>query len=104
MSRFGPGDALHAVGVRRCAHDVRRALASVDDDLDMTSAIARFLRKGIDDGAFRVVDAHTIAAFLSAIVHTAGDAIAAGDPPDRWRQAVRDLTRCCLTPLDMTSG
>lgn len=80
------------------------ALAPVDEDLDMTIALAQFLRKGIDDGAFRVTDARTTAAFLSAIVHTAGDAIAAGDPPDRWRQAVRDLTRRWLLPLAVTSG
>jgi AcrR family transcriptional regulator len=79
------------------------ALAPMDDDLDITRATAQFLRRGMDDGAFRAVDAHTTAAFVFAIVHAAGDAIAAGDPPDRWRQAVRDLTRRWLTPLDVTS-
>jgi hypothetical protein len=58
----------------------------------------------MNDGAFRAVDAHTTAAFLFAIVHAAGDAIAAGDSPDRWREAVRDLTRRWLAPLDVTSS
>jgi AcrR family transcriptional regulator len=80
------------------------ALAPVDDELDIISATAQFLSKGMDDGAFRAVDARTTAAFLFAIVHTAGDAIAAGDPPDRWRQAVRDHTRRWLTPVDAKSG
>lgn len=69
------------------------ALGPVEDELDIVSATARVLRRGIDDGEFRAVDTETTATFLFAIVHAAGDAIAAGDPPERWRGAVRDVTR-----------
>jgi AcrR family transcriptional regulator len=74
------------------------ALAPIENDhLDITGAIARFLGRGIEEGAFRAVDARAAAAFLFAIVHAAADAIAAGEPPDRWRSAVRDLTRSWLS-------
>jgi AcrR family transcriptional regulator len=73
------------------------ARAPIDDDLDIVGALARFLGRGIDEGAFRAVDAHAAAAFLFSVVHAAADAIAAGDPPDKWRVAVRDLTRHWLS-------
>jgi AcrR family transcriptional regulator len=73
------------------------ALAPIDDDLDITAAVARFLARGIEEGALRAVDPRAAAAFLLAVVHAAADAIAAGDTPDRWRSSVRDLTRSWLS-------
>ncbi|MEV5408480.1 TetR/AcrR family transcriptional regulator [Thermopolyspora sp. NPDC052614] len=61
-------------------------------------ASARVLRRGMDEGAFRQVDPHTTATILFAALHSAGDAIGAGERPERWLEAVRDLTRRWLGP------
>ncbi|MEV0387994.1 TetR/AcrR family transcriptional regulator [Nonomuraea sp. NPDC050643] len=74
--------------------------APVDDRADVITAVARALSRGIAEGAFRPVDPHIAATFLFSVLHSAGDAIASGDPPQRWRQALRDLTRHWLAPHD----
>jgi AcrR family transcriptional regulator len=75
-------------------------LAPTDDDVDIIGAIARFIGRGIEEGAFRAVDTRAAAAFLFAVVHAAADAIAAGEAPGRWRASVRDLTRSWLGRTD----
>ncbi|MGW0808000.1 TetR/AcrR family transcriptional regulator [Nonomuraea sp. NPDC002799] len=72
--------------------------APVDHRIDIITAMAAALSRGMAEGAFRSADAHVAATFLFAILHSAGDAIAAGDQPERWRQAIRDLTRHWLAP------
>jgi AcrR family transcriptional regulator len=79
---------LHAVAFHSPA-----ALVDIDERIDPKRLVARLLRRGIDEGAFRSVDTDTAAVVLFSVVHAAGDAIAAGNPPDRWRNALRDLTR-----------
>ncbi|MFC4115276.1 TetR/AcrR family transcriptional regulator [Nonomuraea zeae] len=69
------------------------AAAPVDEGLDVIAAIARALRRGMAEGAFRPVDPRIAATFLFTVLHGAGDAIAAGDQPERWLAAVHDLTR-----------
>jgi AcrR family transcriptional regulator len=83
-------------GLHHAVFHSAAALAPIDDDVDIIGAIARFLGRGIEEGAFRAVDARAAAAFLFAVVHAAADAIAAGDAADRWRSSVRDLTRSWL--------
>lgn len=83
-------------GLHHAVFHSAAALAPPDEEPDITAAIAAFLARGIAEGAFRAVDPRAAAAFLLAIVHAAADAIAAGDAPDRWRSAVRDLTRSWL--------
>lgn len=72
--------------------------APVDDRLDLITAMARALSRGMAEGVFRPVSPEIAATFLFAILHSAGDAIASGDQPQPWRQAVRDLTRQWLAP------
>ncbi|MEV0618235.1 TetR/AcrR family transcriptional regulator [Nonomuraea sp. NPDC050404] len=74
------------------------ALVPVDEDPDIIAAIARALRRAMDEGAFRPVDPHIAATILFTVLHGAADAIAAGDQPRRWLEAVRDLTRHWLAP------
>ncbi|MER6170835.1 hypothetical protein [Streptosporangium sp. NPDC001681] len=57
------------------------------------AAIVRALRRGMDEGAFRQVDPHAAATILFTVLYGAADAIAAGEQPQRWRAAVRDLPR-----------
>ncbi|MBN6054898.1 TetR/AcrR family transcriptional regulator, partial [Nonomuraea sp. RK-328] len=72
---------------------------SVDEGrLSTVDSIARALRRGMDEGAFRQVDPHTTATILFTVLHSAGDAIGAGEQPERWLGAVRDLTRHWLAP------
>ncbi|WP_188196574.1 TetR/AcrR family transcriptional regulator [Nonomuraea sp. SYSU D8015] len=65
---------------------------------DTIAAIAKALRRGMDEGAFRPVDPHVAATILFTVIHGAADAIAAGDQSQRWLEAVRDLTRHWLAP------
>jgi AcrR family transcriptional regulator len=85
------------VGLHHAIFHSAATLAPIDDHADLIGAIARFVGRGIEEGAFRAVDARAAAAFLFAIVHAAADAISAGDAPDRWRSSVRDLTRSWLS-------
>lgn len=87
-------------GLHHAVFHSAAALAPIDDDVDIIAAIARFLGRGIEEGAFRAVDTRAAAAFLFAVVHAAADAIAAGDAPDRWRSSIRDLTRSWLCRTD----
>ncbi|TQM38957.1 TetR/AcrR family transcriptional regulator [Pseudonocardia cypriaca] len=87
-------------GLHHAVFHSAAVLAPIDDDVDIIGAIARFLSRGIEEGAFRAVDARAAAAFLFAVVHAAADAIAAGDGADRWRSSVRDLTRSWLGRTD----
>ncbi|MFG1687139.1 TetR/AcrR family transcriptional regulator [Nonomuraea sp. NPDC049269] len=70
----------------------------VDDSLDIITAIARVLDRGVAEGVFRPVSPEIAATFLFAILHSAGDAISSGDQPQPWREAIRDLTRHWLAP------
>ncbi|GAA1764417.1 hypothetical protein [Nonomuraea bangladeshensis] len=45
------------------------------------------------EGVFRLIGPKVVATILLTVVHGAADVIAAGDPPERWLEAVRDLTR-----------
>ncbi|MFI7132330.1 TetR/AcrR family transcriptional regulator [Nonomuraea sp. NPDC050153] len=74
------------------------ALAPVDEELDMITALAGALRRGMADGAFRPVDPHIAARILFTVVHGAGDAIAAGEDRQRWVETIRDLARHWLAP------
>ncbi|UBU08299.1 TetR/AcrR family transcriptional regulator [Nonomuraea gerenzanensis] len=69
-----------------------------DGPIDTIAAIARALRRGMDDGAFRPVDPHIAATILFTVLHAAADAIAAGEQRERWLEAVRDLARQWLEP------
>lgn len=71
---------------------------TTDDGREMAEAIAAALRRGMDEGVFRSLDAHMVAMTLFAVVHAAGDAIAAGESREQWLEAVRDLTRRWLSP------
>ncbi|MFC5827962.1 TetR/AcrR family transcriptional regulator [Nonomuraea insulae] len=74
------------------------ALGPSDADPDLIAAIAKGLRRGMIDGAFRDVDPHIAASLLFTVLHSAADAIASGEEAERWRQAVRDLTHHWLDP------
>ncbi|GAA5051941.1 hypothetical protein GCM10023259_030920 [Thermocatellispora tengchongensis] len=87
-----PGGLHHAV------FHSSAALAPVEADRDITAAIAKVLQRGMAEGAFRAIDPETTASLLFTVLHSAGDAIAAGAEPERWRQAVRDLTHHWLAP------
>lgn len=78
--------------------------APIDDRLDIITAIARVLSRGMAEGVFRPVSPEIAATFLFAILHSAGDAIASGDQPQQWRQAIRDLTRHWLAPQPTREG
>ncbi|MBE1587383.1 TetR/AcrR family transcriptional regulator [Nonomuraea angiospora] len=65
---------------------------------DIIAAIAKALRRGMDDGAFREVDPHIAATLLFTVLHSAADAIAAGERSQVWLEAVRDLNRHWLAP------
>ncbi|AQZ62610.1 Transcriptional regulator, TetR family [[Actinomadura] parvosata subsp. kistnae] len=72
--------------------------ATDEGRLDTIAAIAKALRRGMDDGAFRPVDPHVTATILFTVLHGAADAIAAGEQRERWLEAVRDLARKWLAP------
>ncbi|MEV4018781.1 TetR/AcrR family transcriptional regulator [Nonomuraea angiospora] len=73
--------------------------ASADEGRrDTIAAIAKALRRGMDDGAFRQVDPHITATLLFTVLHGAADAIAAGEQRQPWLAAVRDLARHWLAP------
>ncbi|MEV4577923.1 TetR/AcrR family transcriptional regulator [Nonomuraea jabiensis] len=75
------------------------APASADEGrLKTIAAIAKALRRGMDDGAFRPVDSHIAATLLFTLLHGAADAVAAGEGLQPWLEAVRDLTRHWLAP------
>ncbi|MEU7741007.1 hypothetical protein [Nonomuraea sp. NPDC049158] len=57
------------------------------------AAIAKALHRGMDEGAFRPIDPHIAATILFTVLHSAADAIAAGEQPQRWLAVVHDLTR-----------
>ncbi|MDF5751425.1 TetR/AcrR family transcriptional regulator [Spongiactinospora sp. TRM90649] len=61
-------------------------------------AIAKALRRGMDDGAFRRIDPQIAATMLFTVLHGVADAIAAGAEPEAWQAAVRDLGRHWLAP------
>ncbi|MER6001949.1 TetR/AcrR family transcriptional regulator [Nonomuraea sp. NPDC051941] len=65
---------------------------------DIIAAIAKALRRAMDDGAFRQVDPHVAATLLFTVLHSAADAIAAGERPQVWLEAVSDLNRHWLAP------
>ncbi|SEG99562.1 DNA-binding transcriptional regulator, AcrR family [Nonomuraea solani] len=67
---------------------------------DIIDAIARALRRGMDEGAFRPVDPRIAATILFTVLHGAADAIVAGERRQPWQEAVRDLTRHWLAPGD----
>jgi AcrR family transcriptional regulator len=65
---------------------------------DTIDAIAKALHRGMADGAFRHVDPHVAATILFTVLHSASDAIAAGEEQELWLKSVRDLTRRWLSP------
>jgi hypothetical protein len=65
----------------------------VEERLDIVAAIAQALKRGMAEGVFRPIGPKVVATNLFTVVHGAADVIAAGDPPERWLEAVRDLTR-----------
>ncbi|MFI7705576.1 TetR/AcrR family transcriptional regulator [Nonomuraea sp. NPDC049480] len=88
-----PG-GLHAV----VFHSHSAPAPGDDGRPDTIAAIAKALRRGMDEGAFRRVDPHIAATILFTVLHGAADAIAAGEQPQHWLTAVRDLTRHWLAP------
>ena len=86
-------------GLHQAVFHFNSALAPVDDELDIIAAIGRALHRGMVAGAFRSVDPQIAATILFTVLHGAGDAIAAGEQPQHWLEAVRDLTRHWLAPL-----
>ncbi|HUR06114.1 MAG TPA: TetR/AcrR family transcriptional regulator [Nonomuraea sp.] len=88
-------------GLHDAAFHSNAALAPVDEGLDITAAIAKALHRGMAEGAFRPVDPQIAATILFTVLHGAADAIAAGEQPQSWLEAVRDLTRRWLAPAPM---
>ncbi|MCF6468334.1 TetR/AcrR family transcriptional regulator [Nonomuraea sp. MG754425] len=85
-------------GLHEAAFHSSASLAPAEEELDVVAAVAKALRRGVDEGAFRPLDTHTAATILFTVIHGAADAIAAGEQPERWLAAIRDLTRHWLAP------
>ncbi|MFI0421246.1 TetR/AcrR family transcriptional regulator [Spongiactinospora sp. 9N601] len=95
-----PGGLHAAVFHTGGRHTVAPAPAPADVDMgqDIIPAMAKALRRGMDDGALRQVDPRIAATVLFTVLHGAADAIAAGQRPEPWLESVRDLARRWLTP------
>ena len=68
----------------------------IEPDRSAGALIAAFLQAGIDDGSFAAVDVDATAALLFHVLHGAADQIAAGDDPERTREAARHLITSTL--------
>jgi AcrR family transcriptional regulator len=80
-------------GLHDAAFHFGSALTPAPGEPDVIAAIADALSRGMAEGAFRPVDPRIAATILFTVLHGAGDAIAAGERPQRWKEAVHDLTR-----------
>ncbi|MEV4095122.1 TetR/AcrR family transcriptional regulator [Streptosporangium saharense] len=87
-------------GLHAAVFHSNSALTPADEGRqNIIAAIARALQRGIDEGAFRRVTPHVAATLLFTVLHSAADAIVAGEQPRPWLEGIRDLTRHWLTPL-----
>jgi AcrR family transcriptional regulator len=92
-------DISRSGGLHRVVFHSDSAPPSPDEGrLNTVAAMARALRRGMDEGAFRPIDPDIVATILFTVLHSAADAIAAGEPSQRWLEAVHDLNRHWLAP------
>ncbi|MEV1239111.1 TetR/AcrR family transcriptional regulator [Nonomuraea sp. NPDC050022] len=81
-------------GLHTAVFHTNSALGPMNEGQQATiAAIAKALHRGMDEGAFRPIDPHVAATILFTVLHSAADAIAAGEQPQRWLAVVHDLTR-----------
>lgn len=75
---------------------VFHAIPELEADDAPPPVLVRLIEQGIDDGAFRDVDAEPAATLLFAALHAAADAVVAGGDRDRWLASLADLVRTWL--------